>query len=165
MLARGLTLLELLVTIAILAILVSIGIPSFTRQIASSRTLAATDQLLQAVQLARTTAIAKNRGTTIKKAGNWEAGWSIFYDENMDGVQDANDQVITTGEVLQSVLITATGPLANHVSFLGTGQSRSGGSLGIGSFTICPTDNGQGYKLILSASGRLRREKIDAGDC
>lgn len=168
--ARGLTLIELLITLAILAILLAIGIPGFQQQMESSRTRTATDSLLQAIHLTRTKAVAGNRRATLRNLGDWQSGWEIFYDRDFDGVRDTDEEQITTGEALTGVTISANGPLSSYVSFIGSGQSRfagsaSGGGFQAGTFTICPADGGEGYELILGPSGRVRTAKIPAEGC
>lgn len=170
MLTRGLSLLELLITLTILSILVAIAAPSFTRQIEASQTRTAAEQLQQAIQLTRNKAITTNQRATIHKLGSWEAGWEIFFDRDFDGVRDNGERPISVGNPLKGVSVSANGQLIDYVSFVGSGQSRSagtlnGGALGLGSFTICPLNGSEGYKLILAGGGRLRRERTSAEDC
>jgi len=63
--ARGFSLVELMVTIAVLAILLAIGIPSFASLIASNRLTSATNELVAALQTARTEAIRRNVRVTV----------------------------------------------------------------------------------------------------
>ena len=58
---KGVTLVELLITIAIISILAGIGIPEYGRFIAKSRVRSAASDLLQNMRLARTMAIKENR--------------------------------------------------------------------------------------------------------
>lgn len=167
---RGLTLIELLITLSILAILIAIGIPGFQSQVASSRTRVAADQLLQAIHLTRTKAITTNRRATMRKLGDWQTGWEVFYDRDFDGVRDADEEQISTGGPLRGVEVTNNDPLANYVSFIGSGEGRfagtaAGGGKQMGTFTICPAEGGEGYHLILGPSGRVRVEKVSAADC
>ncbi|WP_171019023.1 GspH/FimT family pseudopilin [Microbulbifer harenosus] len=168
--ASGLTLIELLITLTILAILLAIGVPGFQHHLEASRTRTAADDLLQAIHLTRTKAVSSNRRATLRKLGEWQSGWEIFYDQDFDGQRDANEEQITTGEALEGVTISANGPLSNYISFIGTGHSRyagtaTGGAFQAGRFTICPMNAGEGYQLVLSPSGRARIEKISEAGC
>ena len=58
--ARGFSLVELLVTIAIAAVLLSLGLGSVTSMIASSRTRGAAESVLSGLQMARAEAIQRN---------------------------------------------------------------------------------------------------------
>lgn len=168
--ARGLTLIELLITLSILGVLLAIGIPSFQQQLESSRTRTAADSLLQAIHLTRSKAISTNRRATLRKLGDWQSGWEIFYDRDFDGERDAGEEQITTGPALTGVTVSANGPLTNYVSFIGSGESRYAGTMNsggfqAGTFTICPETGGNGYQLVLSRSGRARVETLAAADC
>ncbi|MBN8430338.1 GspH/FimT family pseudopilin [Microbulbifer salipaludis] len=168
--ARGLTLVELLITLSILGILLAIGLPSFQQQLESNRTRTAADSLLQAIKLTRNKAVVTNQRATLRKRGDWQSGWEIFHDRDFDGERDPGEDPIATGEPLTGVTIRANGPLANYVSFIGTGESRfagtaSSGGFQAGSFTICPANGGSGYRLVLARSGRVRVDTITAADC
>nr|WP_010132140.1 GspH/FimT family pseudopilin [Microbulbifer agarilyticus] len=167
---RGLTLIELLITCSILGILLAIGIPSFQQQLEDSRTRAAADTLLQAIHLTRSKAVSTNRRATLRRLATWHAGWEIFYDLDFDGERDPDEPQIATGSELTGVTVNGNGPLATYVSFIGSGESRyagtaSGGGFQAGTFTICPTTQGEGYQLVLARSGRVRVDRVAAADC
>jgi prepilin-type N-terminal cleavage/methylation domain-containing protein len=62
---RGLTLMELMVTVAILAILVALAMPSFNAYLAKGRLSGAAEALAQDLQLARSEALRRNDAVTI----------------------------------------------------------------------------------------------------
>lgn len=62
---RGLTLMELMVTVAILAILVALAVPSFNSFLAKGRLSGAAEVLAQDLQLARSEALRRNDAVTI----------------------------------------------------------------------------------------------------
>ncbi|WP_226704085.1 GspH/FimT family pseudopilin [Microbulbifer elongatus] len=168
--SRGLTLLELLVTLSILAILAAVGIPSFTNQVESSRTRTAADQLYQAIQLTRAKAVTVNRRATIRHLGSWNTGWEVFLDRDFDGVRDSGEELLFTSGAVTGASIYANNPLANYVSFVGSGESRfagsaSGGGFQAGTFTVCPTGGGEGFRLVLARSGRVRHSRASSTDC
>jgi prepilin-type N-terminal cleavage/methylation domain-containing protein len=63
--ARGLTLMELMVTVAILAILVALAMPSFNSFLAKGRLSGAAEALAQDLQLARSESLRRNADVTI----------------------------------------------------------------------------------------------------
>jgi len=62
---RGLTLIELMVTVAIMAILLVLVVPSFNNFLARSRLTGAAEALAQDLQLARSEALRSNAGVTL----------------------------------------------------------------------------------------------------
>ena len=82
----GFTLIELMITIFILAILVSIAVPAMTSFMNSNRLTAHTSELKQAIQYARSEAVSRNQdvsicassdGATCTGDGDWTQGWIV----------------------------------------------------------------------------------------
>ncbi|WP_163836215.1 GspH/FimT family pseudopilin [Spartinivicinus ruber] len=95
----GFTLIELMVTIAVLAIIAGIGIPSMSNFIDNNRMNSAKDRLAAAISLARSNAITNNTKTIIcglktanasecSDTGEWRFGWMVFSDENNNDQYD-----------------------------------------------------------------------------
>lgn len=84
----GFTLLELLVTVAIVAIVLSIAVPSFQAQILNNRSIALGEDFASAINLVRSEAVkragrvslcASKDGATC--SGNWTDGFIAFVDK------------------------------------------------------------------------------------
>ena len=79
----GFTLIEMLVTITVAAILLSIGIPSFLAMLATNRLATATNEFTTSMSIARSDAIKRRTNVVItatdgSNAGNeWGPGWSV----------------------------------------------------------------------------------------
>lgn len=77
-LLKGFTLIEMMVTVAILAIILGIGVPSFQTLIERNRVSSAGNKLFTALTTARSEAIRRGQNVTITRTGNsWAEGWSI----------------------------------------------------------------------------------------
>lgn len=77
----GLTMIELMVTIAVVAILAFIAVPSFQNYIANQRVRSSAADLLSAMNFARSEAIKRNlaNGVSVSPvtAGDWTDGWTV----------------------------------------------------------------------------------------
>lgn len=89
----GFGLIELIVTVAIVAILATIALPSFATVLRSNRVASHTNDLLNAINLARNEAITRTRGVSVCAAStasgvpsacgsNWNLGWIVFLDSS-----------------------------------------------------------------------------------
>ena len=84
---RGLTLLEAMVTVAILAIVVGIGVPSYQALMERNRVTTVANDLLYHLQLARSEAVKRNRPAFLCPLNNdddcsgtntdWTVGWHV----------------------------------------------------------------------------------------
>lgn len=169
--SHGLTLLELLVTLAILCIILTIGIPSFTKQISESRTKTATLALLDAIETTRATAVFRNQHVLLQSTNQkWHEGWTLFVDKNNNGTLDNDEETLAINGELDAVVSHAKAPINSYVGFIGTGEGRQLGVGGTGGFLagtikICPRMEGDGYSLVLSKGGRTRVGKLTNADC
>jgi type IV fimbrial biogenesis protein FimT len=75
----GFTLPELMITLAILAILSALAVPSFVGIIATQRIKSAASDLHAALTRARSEAIKRNAEATLSPhaAASWQSGWSL----------------------------------------------------------------------------------------
>ena len=79
----GVTLIELLVTITVLAILLTLAIPSFTNLIATNRATAEASLLANAFNYARSEAVRRGQNVYVTSANtnngtDWTQGWSVW---------------------------------------------------------------------------------------
>lgn len=80
----GFTLIELIVTISIAAIFMSMAIPSFIGTIGRNRLTTNANELVTSLNLARSEAVKRGVQVTIRRNGGtnslWEGGWDVFVD-------------------------------------------------------------------------------------
>lgn len=158
---QGFTLIELMVTISIAAILLGIAIPSFTSTITSNRLTTNANELVTALNLARSEAIKRGQHVVVKKTGpNWENGWQVFVD--IDRSTTAKENVLDTGtdiELRAYAALPASYTLRGNTNFVNfISYKPDGRSNNIGSFALCDGGNITGAKLIIvNAVGRIRQ--------
>lgn len=170
----GLTMIELLITLAVLAIVLAIGIPSFEGLLASTRVTNATNELLSAFAQTRSEAIRRGQRVTMcisangiqcTNAGNWEQGWIIFSDATRAGNVanvDAGEVIIQNNRVsLAGITIQGAAALPRYISFSSDGQSRTlAGAIQAGNIEVCSTstalsDNNRARRLLINGSGQV----------
>lgn len=112
--SRGYTLTELMLTIAVAAVILGIGVPSFREFTRNSRMVSVANDFLGGIQTARTEAIKlqlPKGGVAIcssqdpsaeapscdEDADNFN-GWIMFVDANDDCLRDADEEVLRIGE-------------------------------------------------------------------
>lgn len=167
---NGFTLYELLVTVAILAIALALGIPSLSKIIENTRTKTAALELLAAMDQTRATSVFTGKRTVLAAQSEWHSGWKVFVDADDDGVLDANETVIIGREKLTGVVIKGNDHVKRRISFINTGESRSPGrpntgTITVGTLTVCPISPGTGYSITLSKGGRSRLSGITKEEC
>lgn len=169
--SKGFTLYELIITLVILSITLTIAIPTFNKQIRQSYTKVAMLRLLNAIETCRSTAVFKNSRTTLLATNKtWHKGWILFIDTNNDGTFDNGEIMIHREEALKGVSISANATMNSYVSFIGTGEGRkvgkaNSGAILMGTIKICPEQAGEGYSLVLWRGGRTRVAKLTVEDC
>jgi type IV fimbrial biogenesis protein FimT len=101
----GMTLIELMITIAIVAMLMAIGVPSYKYVTNANRIASEVNSLLGDMQLARAEAIkeglpvtvcSSSDGASCSGSTSWRTGWIVFADPN-------NDQSVDNGETVLHV--------------------------------------------------------------
>lgn len=99
----GFTLIELMFTVLVLAVLLAIGVPNFRDFLRNSRMAAQANDLLSAVNLTRSEAVKRRAPVSLCSgtvADNCDAdadfadGWFVFVDVNGDGDIDAGEDVL-----------------------------------------------------------------------
>ena len=161
--ARGFTLLEAIIALAIVAILASIAIPSWQSARAAVHAAKARSEMLETILAAvRHSALAGTEVVLCKPATptidrcetttNWTAGWALFADINGNRVRDANEPVIHRHRALSGgVKLWTTGGRTRLVF------QPNGGNAGSNvTFTLCDDRGAQkAVTFVLANDGRM----------
>lgn len=169
---RGFTLVELMITLAVVAIVVSIAAPSMGQFIRENRATTQANNLMANLQTARSEAINRGVRVSLRRTSPsnnvWEDGWIMFTDWNANGAFDGNAAqkncslenqdclLIEESSLPNGMTLRTRGNYAEWLSFLPSGQIRSsGGGLANDTFTLCaPMTNMR--QIIVSPGGRAR---------
>lgn len=167
---NGFTLIDLIITLSVVSIFLTVGLPNLSSQIQQIRVKSAVFALQEAINLTRTQAVSANKRATIRKQSEWESGWEVFIDKDNDGIRDGDEDIVQQHPKLKGIRITANTPIKNYVSYISTGESRNasgtnGGGFQAGTFTVCPTAKGKGFQLVLARGGRVRVAEINEEKC
>lgn len=170
---RGFTLIELLVAIAVLVILATVAVPSFTTLIRNHRAASEANQVLAVLTLARSEAVRRNRPVTVcpsadglqcQPGANWQSGVLVFVDANASGQRDVDDP---TEEIVQSIrplsrvsTISTSGLPQSLVTYTPLGRTHNNA---IGHVAVLPKtgDTQTARKVVISGGGRPQIQRFD----
>jgi type IV fimbrial biogenesis protein FimT len=165
------TLVELVVALAIAALLAAVAFPAFHDWLDAYQLANQAKHLAESMTRARTEAIRRGHRVNLCKSadrqqcadqGRWDAGFVVFVDANRDGRIDADEPVLgIDGRVPHGITIEANGPVDDYVSYTSLGHARMlNGALQMGTFTVCLRGQ-RALHVVLANSGRVRSERTN----
>lgn len=153
---NGFTLIELIVTVALAAIVIAIAVPSFNSIIQGNRIATQTNELVSTLNLARSEALARgvqvslcpSTNQTSCSGSDWSGGWIVVTDTN------------TTGNVNVGTVLRVVGRLNGNSSMAGPTHLRyrpSGGVDATQTFThqIKGCSGDQARTISVNGAGRV----------
>jgi len=169
--AKGFTLLELLVTLAVASILVSVGVPSFRGAIMDNRMIRDSNQFVASINLARSTAVRFQRNAMVCPSANynaavptcsadtdWSVGWIVWVDKNRDGATSANEIIYVQAPINDANSFSASA--ATLFSFDARGFGVSPGD----DLMLCDNRSGEtGRRIRVNNVGRTSVSRQGCG--
>ena len=119
---RGVTLIELLLTLSVLGVLLAIGVPGYQAVVRENQISAQSNNLLQSFTLARSEALKRGLRVSVcpirnddtsacLTASDWAGGWMVFEDDfGNPGTLDPGDRLLQVFAAAPGFLITTTAP-------------------------------------------------------
>lgn len=163
--ARGFTLIELMITISIAAILLGVGVPSMRNMILNNQRAAVVNSTMAGFQLARAAAFTRGNPvhmctsnalanpTACDSTREWTDSWFVFEDANANDSFDPGEPVLMTGGNAPadfSITAHSGGPANKDFRFTRRGATSD-------SLALCV--NGQKRRIVVDSSGQIRLER------
>ena len=160
---RAFTLIEMIVTVVVVAIIMTMAVPSFNSHIQNSRAIATANNLFFALKLARSEAIKRAVSVSVCPAGNvnftacgsdWTQGWLVFVNSDENSVFQNNtvEPLIRSEQVTGSNYTITPLPNTSVITFNSSGFAQTGNT----TFTVqaagCVTDHAR--TVSISTTGR-----------
>lgn len=177
---RGFTLIELMVTVAVMIVVLAIGIPAYDSMMASNRAVSQSNMFVTAINLAKSEAISRGARVTVcanasatnttpsslacatSGTNTWANGWFVFQDADSDGVYDStghdDETVLKLWQALEPGSTFSDGG-TYALPFSSTGESLAGAV----AFELTQ-NNAKGNQkrcLYVNALGQIRMERVD----
>ena len=162
--SSGFTLLELVTTIAILGIVMMLAMPDADEILGNNRLSTGGNDMVAAMQFARSEAIGANAAATLCKSnsdytncttsGGWHQGWIIFTDPDRDANVDTGEEILQIHDDLHdSITIYGTSGVTDAITF------RASGNTSISSTQVMVLCDARGFGddakgLVISILGR-----------
>jgi type IV fimbrial biogenesis protein FimT len=150
----GFTLIELLTTLAVAAIILSVGVPSFRAVIMDNRLVSQANQLVTSIKIARSAAVRYQRNATVCASANfdaavpscsastdWSNGWIVWVDKDRDATTDANEVISVFGPIHNASTLSSGAAAFTY-------DARGFGTTGAADMTLCDSRTAETGRLI-----------------
>lgn len=160
---RGFTAIELMVVVAIVAVLAALAGPSFTPMIERWRVRQTAEALQSSIYLARSEAIKRGGGITIDATGGWDQGWKVTHTQG--ATTTPLQEVPAPNQVAFEQQPTDKASTKLFVDRWGMVSTTNNGAATTTNFLIYPTGKSgspNAIRLCISAGGRILQKAAGA---
>ena len=165
-LGSGFTIIELMIAVALLAVAVTIGVPSFQSLMERNQLASSNNSFLSSLMLARSEAVKRKQRVTVCASADgiacngasYEDGWIVVMNDEAASANPPADSILWQHEGLPSSLtLRGRGNYATQITFTPVGRVA-----GInGRFTLCKDDQIDKARVLqFLTSGRMHQGKI-----
>ena len=170
----GFTLIELVVTVTIAAILITIAVPGLNNFVETNRLTSATNEFVVDQSFARSEALKRGANTGVCKTGGasacvsdgtpWQTGWMVFVDTNNDRAWSPSDELLRLhGALPPNTAVTVSSGSSDPIIYGRQGDIVNGKILEEGdSFIFC---NSKLKKARVVSFVRTGRYSVTSGSC
>ena len=170
--SAGFTLIEMMVTIALIAIFAALAVPAYNNFIAGNRAATEMNTFVSDLQYARVVAMENGTsatmcvstdGETCKDSGDWNEGWIVFLDRNGDGTVDAGENLLRVQAALPGGdSLTGNSNVEDTITFNRFGVPAG---LGTGTVTLKANPDRVAYRRCVSISSVGKMQAHSGSDC
>lgn len=156
-----------MIGLTILAVLLALAVPSFRQFTQNNAVTAAHNDLITAIQLAKSEALRRNRPVSICASidgeecatdTDWDSGWIAFIDRGVAGELDhADDVVLQRWQPQNTSLNFVSDENSNFVQFQPTGMANAQANLNV-SYVGCSGERRRHITVLISGSVSTRLE-------
>ena len=158
----GFTLIELMITIALVAIIATLAVPNFRAFVVNQQLTAASGDFMISLSQARSEAMRLGRNVAMAPldGANWTSGWRIFRDTDCTGTYTAANSAVNT--------LILTSPAMGTAVSIDTAALRTTGPFGraVPYFAFAPTGFLSPYSCAYAAgtpNGKLWLTALETG--
>jgi type IV fimbrial biogenesis protein FimT len=153
--AAGFSLVEMLTTMSVLAIMLMIASPGLASLTAANALSSAQGELAAAITLARGEALKRATSVGIAAASpvsgaEFTGGWVIFVDANGNGTYDVGEVIVRSQPAFRGDVRVSTNTGATTVAFNGRGFVAPFATI---TFTVCSSYASKSYQVLLEPVG------------
>lgn len=162
---RGFTLVELLFTLTLVAIALSIAAPSFREMLRNQQVSSATQELRNALDFARESAAHSGQPISVTATdGDWAAGWEVFVDTGNHGTRATHQPLLITHGPLDGIGVRTDSTSRRYIHFVPRGNAiQPNGAFHSGTLTLCGAGD-KSFRIVFNKAGRIRSESGSTAD-
>ncbi len=164
----GFTIVELMIAIAILAIMTALAMPSLQQFMARNELVGTSNALISGINLARTEAVTRSTAVGICPStdgtgctgGAWKSGFLVFVDDDNNGNFNGSEELIRAESGYNNPAITIDGTAGVNNGFTFTADGILAAVGGGGSIDLTHDVATNGIRITVNTGGQIGSEKI-----